>query len=117
MAQIIASRLKSIGVISDRGLVIGKLADIIFDESDGKIVTLVVKPSSKQVIGGTAHDQSGNALIPFNAVMSIRDFVVVNERVLAIQQLKAQPKSTPESQAPPPSPPQPTPAQPSPPKV
>jgi len=101
------------GVISDRGLQIGRLSDIIFDEADGRIVTLIVKPSSKEIIGGTAHDNSGNALIPFNAVMSIRDYIVVNERVLAIQQLKAQPKLVPQTQTPT-LPPQ---APPSPPKV
>ncbi len=81
-------------IISDRGLQVGRISGITFDESDGKIISLVVKPISKQVIVSVPRDSSGNALIPFNAVMSVRDFVVVNERVLAIQRLKAQPKSS-----------------------
>jgi sporulation protein YlmC with PRC-barrel domain len=108
LAQIIASKLRSIGVITDRGLQIGKLNDIVFDESDGKILTLLVKPA-KEIIGGIARDSSGNALIPFNAVMSIRDYIVVNERVVAIQQLKAQPRPTSEVTPPPQTPPAPPP--------
>lgn len=92
MAQILASRLRAMGVISDRGLQIGRLHDILFDERDGKILSVVVKPITKETLGDVPRDPSGNALIPFNAVMSIRDFIVVNERVLAIHQLKAKPQ-------------------------
>ncbi len=92
------SKLRAIGVISDRGMQVGKLHDILFDEKDGKIQSIVVRPLSKETLGNIPRDSSGNALIPFSAVMSIRDFIVVNERVLAIQQLKARPKvgATPE---------------------
>lgn len=96
MVQILVSKLRSIGVISDRGLQIGRLVDVIFDEKDGKILNLVVKPFSKETIGSTAKDSSGNALLPFSSVMAIKDYIVVNERVLAIQQLKAQPRAVPE---------------------
>lgn len=102
MTQILASRLRSIGIISDRGLQLGRLDDILFDENDGKIHFLMVKPITKEILGGVPQDQSGNALIPFRAVMSIRDFIVVNERVLAIQQLKAQPKPAQPTRAMPP---------------
>jgi len=86
------SRLRAIGVISDRGMQVGKLHDILFDEKDGKIQSIVVRPISKETLGNIPRDSSGNALIPFSAVMSIRDYIVINERVLAIQQLKTQPK-------------------------
>ncbi len=91
MAQIMISKLRAIGVISDRGMQVGRLHDIMFDEKDGKIQSLVVRPISKDALGNVPRDSSGNALIPFSAVMSIRDFIVVNERVLAIQQLRVRP--------------------------
>lgn len=90
MAQILASRLKAIGIVSDKGLQVGKLRDILFDEKDGKIHALVVKPISKKALGDVPRDESGNALVPFTAVVSIRDFIVINERVLSLQQIKAQ---------------------------
>lgn len=92
MPQVMVSRLRAIGVISDRGMQVGKLHDILFDEKDGKIQSIVVRPISKETLGNIPRDSSGNALIPFSAVMSIRDYIVINERVLAIQQLKTQPK-------------------------
>jgi len=87
------SKLRAIGVISDRGMQVGRLHDILFDERDGKIQSIVVRPISKETLGNIPRDSSGNALIPFSAVMSIRDFIVINERVLAIQQLKARPRA------------------------
>ena len=87
-----ASKLRAIGVISDRGMQVGRLDDILFDEKDGKIQSLVVRPISKEMLENTPRDSSGNVLIPFSAVMSIRDFIIINERVLAIQQLKGRPK-------------------------
>jgi sporulation protein YlmC with PRC-barrel domain len=103
LAQILASKLRSVGIISDRGLQLGRLDDILFDENDGKINSLVVRPITKVTLEGVPKDSSGNALIPFKAVMSIRDFVVVNERVLAIQQLKVQPKPAQPTQTLPPT--------------
>jgi sporulation protein YlmC with PRC-barrel domain len=68
---------------------------VTFDERDGKIISLMVKPVSSETLSGISRDERGNILIPFNAVMSIRDFIVVNERVLAIQQMKAKPPESP----------------------
>lgn len=93
MAHLPANKLRSMGIISDRGLQLGRLVDILFDEKDGKIYSLVVRPLSRDTLKGVPQDPNGNVLIPFSAVMSIRDFIVVNERVLAIQQLKSQPQS------------------------
>jgi sporulation protein YlmC with PRC-barrel domain len=87
------SKLRAIKVISDRGTQVGKLYDILFDERNGKIQSLVVKPIEKEALGTIPRDSGGNALIPFSAVMSIRDFVVINERVLAIQQLRTRPRA------------------------
>ena len=95
MAQILASKLRAVGVVSDKGLQVGRLQDILFDENDGKIQTFVVRPISREVLGSLPKDPRGNALIPFSAVISIRDLIVVNERVLAIQQAKAGVKPSP----------------------
>ncbi len=83
------------GVVSDRGLQIGRLMDMTFDEREGRLASLVVRPMSGDTLTGIARDSSGNILIPYSAVMSIRDYLVINERVLAIQQLKTQPAGSP----------------------
>ena len=93
MAQILVSKLRAISIISDRGLQIGRLKDILFDEKNGEIESLVVRPISRETLGRLPKDPSGNnVLVPFSAVMSVRDFIVVNERALAIQRMKVGPK-------------------------
>ena len=91
MPQTLASKLRGIRVISDRGLQIGQLSDMLIDETNGRILSLVVKPVGKEVLKDLPKDESGLPLVPLEAVMAIRDFIVVNERVLAIQQLKTKP--------------------------
>jgi hypothetical protein len=78
---------------------------MIFDEKNGKIASLVVKPISKESLIGVPRDPDGNVMIAFSAVMSIRDYIIVNERVLAIQQLKARPTIQPSQSTAPPAPP------------
>ena len=85
------SKLRGIGVITDRGLQIGRLSDMLVDETNGKIVSLAVNPIGKGVLESMPKDANGLPLIPFDAVMAMRDYIVVNERVLTIQQLKTKP--------------------------
>lgn len=118
MAQIFASRLRGMNVLTDRGLQIGRLHDILVDEETGRILSLVVRPTSKGMLENLPSDESGNALLPFSSVMAMRDYIVINERVLVIHQLKKAPplkpvvgpapapEAPPAEQAPPPSEPQ-----------
>jgi sporulation protein YlmC with PRC-barrel domain len=75
-------------VLTDRGLQIGKLQDILVDEESGRIHSIIVKPVVKEALENLPKEKGGNALLPFSAVMAIRDYIVVNERVLVIQQVK-----------------------------
>lgn len=59
-------------------------------------MSLLVKPLSADVLPNIPRTEDGNISIPFGAVMSIRDYLVVNERVLAIQRLKSSVGSPPE---------------------
>lgn len=102
MAQFFASRLRGMNVLTDRGMQVGRLLDMLVDEGSGRILSIVVKPSSKESLGGLPKDADGNALLPFGSVMAIKDYVVVNERVLMIQQLKQPPTKAP-AEAPAPS--------------
>jgi len=78
-------------VISDCGLKIGRVMDVIFDEKDGRIVSLVVKPSTRDALSGTPKDAKGNFIVPFSSVVSVRDLIVVNEKVLVTQQVRSGP--------------------------
>ena len=93
LAQVLLGRLRSIGVVTDQGLQIGRLVDVVFDESDGKITSILVRPVSPDVLPSVPRAQDGTISVPFGAVMSIRDYIVVNERVLAIQRLRSSAQS------------------------
>lgn len=81
--------------MTDRGLRVGQLIDMVVDESTGKILTLVVKPMVKGSLGDLPKDDYGNILVPYGCVVAIRDYIVVNEHMLVLQQAKASEKSTP----------------------
>jgi len=112
LAQIFASKLRGMNVLTDRGLQVGRLQDMLVDEESGRIISLVIKPITKEALVDLPKDSSGNPLLPFNSVMAIRDYIVVNERILVIQQLK-KPTSKPAEEiparAPAPAAPAPTP--------
>ncbi|KUO42915.1 MAG: hypothetical protein APU95_00230 [Hadesarchaea archaeon YNP_N21] len=95
MAQILASRLRGANTVTDRGLRVGQLIDMIVDEATGKILTLVVRPTVKGPLGDLPKDEYGNVLIPYGCVVAIRDYVVVNEHMLVLQQAKAAEKTPP----------------------
>jgi sporulation protein YlmC with PRC-barrel domain len=89
LGQISSNRFKGIGILTDKGVQIGQLRDFIIDEGNGKILALSVKLAKGVTLQGLQTDEGGNPLIPFSAVLAMRDFIVVNERALAIQMAKA----------------------------
>ena len=88
MGRVFASKLRGLNVLTDKGLRVGQIQDMMVDETDGRITAMTVKPESKEVAASLPTDESGNILIPFTAVQAIRDYIVVSERNLAVQQLK-----------------------------
>ena len=89
MTQISANRLRGIGILTDKGIYVGQLRDMVIDETNGKILALSIKLSKEVSVQGLQKDDSGNPMIPFSAVLAMRDFIVVNERALTIQLAKS----------------------------
>lgn len=117
MTQISANRLRGIGILTDKGIYVGQLRDMVIDETNGKILALSIKLSKEVSLQGLQKDDSGNPLIPFSSVLAMRDFIVVNERALTIQLAKTRqpkqpvqaviPTAPPAQPSPPPSAPKP----------
>jgi len=101
LAYILASKLRSIPVISDRGLQVGKVIDLSFDETSGKIISLIVKPVSSEAFTNFPKNEDGTISLPFTAVVSIKDFVVVSEKVIGIHLMKSTPEKPESSSLPP----------------
>ncbi len=89
MGQVLASRLRGMTVVTDRGLNLGRLSDLIMDENTGAILSLVVKPAEKGMLDSLPKDDRGLPVIAYSSVIAIKELIVVNERVLAIHQMKA----------------------------
>jgi len=88
LGQLSSNRLRGVGILTDKGVQIGQLRDIVVDEGNGKVLALCVKLAKGVTLQGLQRDESGNLLIPFSAVLAMRDYIVVNERALAIQMAK-----------------------------
>jgi len=88
LPQISGNRLRGLGVLTDKGVQIGQLRDFMIDETNGKVLAICVRLAKGVSLQGLQKDEGGNPLIPFSAVLAIRDYIVVNERALAIQMAK-----------------------------
>lgn len=89
MSRMLASSLRDMRILTDKGLRVGNIFDLEVDEDTGKIETLVVKPESQEIANTLSTDEDGNALVPFSSVVAVRDYIVVSENSLAVQRLKS----------------------------
>lgn len=80
MTILLVNRLRGMNVITDKGLQMGRLNDVIFDENSGRISMLVVNPTIKGILENLPKDKSENFLIPYSTVISISDHIVINEQ-------------------------------------
>lgn len=88
MSKILASSLRDIRILTDKGLRVGNIFDLEVDEDTGRLETLVVKPESQEIAQNLSTDEDGNALVPFSSVVAVRDYIVISEKSLTVQQLK-----------------------------
>ena len=79
MAKIVGKSLIGRNVVSDRGTVIGKLADLSIETMSGKITTLIVEPSQEINPKLFQLTTIGEILIPFTAVKAVKDVIIINE--------------------------------------
>ncbi len=80
-------RLAGKGVVTDRGLIIGELVDLVVDELSGKALSLVVKEAkgaAESLVKKLKQDRKGLVLVPYSTVKYIREMIVIDERLLKI---------------------------------
>ncbi len=67
-------------VVSKSGKKFGLLGDLVFESRTGELIYLAVKTPTAYCMGlELEKDKSGKYLIPFSAVISTGDFVIVSE--------------------------------------
>jgi len=68
-------------VVSEAGRKLGIVGDIRFITESGELMNIiVVEPTKHASELQVPQDERGRALIPFSAVKSVGDFVIVSER-------------------------------------
>lgn len=80
VTYIIARQLGGKPVITVGGEELGRLDDIIIDETTGDFISIVVEPL-QEAVGRSAYpkDKDGNLIIPFDAVNAVSKVVVVKD--------------------------------------
>lgn len=89
LSRVLASSLRDMRILTDRGLRVGNIFDLEVNGDTGNIETLIIKPESEEIAKNLPSDEDGNTLVPFNAVIAVKDYIVVSEKNLAVQQLKS----------------------------
>jgi len=80
MERVEGSSLLGRLVVSNKGRKLGEVADLIFDTRSGEILHLVLKnPTEYAFKIGLEKTKDNELLIPFSAVLSIGDFIIIAE--------------------------------------
>jgi sporulation protein YlmC with PRC-barrel domain len=79
---IIAKQLVGKKVITSDGFDVGRLFDVEISEVTGKIVSLVVEPNMDSSIANKLKIESGQIKVPYNSVLAVNDYCVVDRKNL-----------------------------------
>ena len=80
MERVEGSSLLGRLVVSNKGRKLGEVSDLIFDTRSGEILHLVLKnPTEYAYKLGLEKTKDNELLIPFSAVLSIGDFIIIAE--------------------------------------
>ena len=69
-------------VITNEGEDFGRVVDLNVNEITGEIEDIVVDPNPENPLVEKLREEEGHALIPFNSVLAVGDYVIVDKRNL-----------------------------------
>lgn len=73
--------LGKVVVSEEEGKKFGKVGDISFITDSGELLNMILSDETRHVSDlQLERDDSGNSLIPFSAIKSVGDYVIVSER-------------------------------------
>ena len=68
-------------IVSEAGRRLGVVGDLHFITESGELLNIVLDQPTKQATDlGLSEDDNGRLLIPFSAVKSVGDFIIISER-------------------------------------
>jgi sporulation protein YlmC with PRC-barrel domain len=75
--KILENELRGKTVMSEEGLYLGILRNMLFDSKTGELLNIMVEPS-EDIDPRLYHlDESGHLLFPFGSIKSVKDVVIV----------------------------------------
>ncbi len=78
----IAKQLGGKRVITNKGEEIGRLSDIVVDESTGNLETFLIEPAPDSKLAQSLIRHDDFVAVPFRAIFAVSDVIVVDETVL-----------------------------------
>lgn len=79
---VIAKQLGGKRIITNKGEEIGRLSDVTIDEESGELNSMVIEANSSSRIAQDLATTDNMARVPFKAVFSVSDVIVVDETML-----------------------------------
>ena len=76
--KILASDIRGKTVMSDEGIMLGRLRNIVVDERTGELSQVLIEPADDVDPRLFKRDQRGYLAFPFENVRSVRDVIVVS---------------------------------------
>lgn len=73
-----ATDLRGKPCMSDEGLMLGRIVNVLMDKTSGDLEHLLVEPGDEIDPRLYKRDNNGNLVFPFGNVTSVRDVVVVD---------------------------------------
>jgi sporulation protein YlmC with PRC-barrel domain len=80
---LVARQLSGRKIITNEGEDFGRLIDMNVNEVTGKIESLVVEPNPDSELAGKLKKDDGLLYVPYDSVLAVGDFVIVDKRNLS----------------------------------
>ncbi len=78
---VVARELAGIRVVTNQGVDLGNLVDLIIDDKTGKILSIIVNLKSTKLMNKYGVEEIE---VPYDAVLSICDFIIIDETMIRI---------------------------------
>ncbi len=71
------TELRGKTAMTDDGVILGTIDNFVVDTETGKIVHMLINPAEDLELRGYKRDAQGRLIMPFQAMRSVRDVVVL----------------------------------------
>ena len=71
-------------MVTNDGEELGRLVDIIVNEKNGRLESLVIEPNPDNLVARKLKKEEGNIYIPYSAILAASDYVVVDRKTLGL---------------------------------